>query len=420
MDERAGADAGLVRRVVDPLRRFIHDEAAGGVVLLLATVGALVWANSPAAAGYEALWHLRATVGWGPAAVTEDLRHWVNDGLMVLFFFVVGLEIKRELAVGELRDRRAATLPALAALGGVVLPALLFLLLVGGGPEARGWGIPLATDIAFAVGVLALLGSRIPAGAKLFLLSVAIVDDILAVGVIAVAYTDTVEFAWLLAAVAGLAAVAVMRRCGIGSVVAYVPVGVFVWYATLHSGVHATIAGVVLGLMTPARPVGGRAVLDTLQHRLHPITAFAVVPLFALANAGVDLRGGALSDAVGSPVAWSVALGLLVGKVVGIGGVTWLALKLNVGVLPRGMPLRLVWGVAALAGIGFTVSLFIADLAYTDAALVTQAKVGIFAASAAAAVLGSGLLLAFTRRGAPAADATGRAGNSEVKGDGDG
>ena len=420
MDERGGADASLVRRVVDPLRRFVHDEAAGGVVLLVATVAALVWANSPAAAGYEALWHFRVTAGTGPAAVTEDLRHWVNDGLMVLFFFVVGLEIKRELAVGELRDRRAATLPALAALGGVVLPALLFLLLVGGGPEARGWGIPLATDIAFAVGVLALLGSRIPAGAKLFLLSVAIVDDILAVGVIAVAYTDTVEFAWLLAAAAGLVAVAVMRRCGIGAVVAYVPVGVFVWYATLHSGVHATIAGVVLGLMTPARPVGGRDVLDTLQHRLHPITAFAVVPLFALANAGVDLRGGALGDAVGSPVAWSVALGLLVGKVVGIGGATWLALKLNVGVLPTGMPLRLVWGVAALAGIGFTVSLFIADLAYTDAALVTQAKVGIFAASAAAAALGSGLLLAFTRRGAPPADATERAGTSEVKDDDDG
>jgi len=189
-----------------------------------------------------------------------------------------------------------------------------------------------------------------------------------------------------------------MRRSGVGPVAAYVPVGVFVWYATLHSGLHATIAGVVLGLMTPARPVGGRAVLDDLQRRLHPITAFAVVPLFALANAGVDLRGGAVGEAVGSPVAWGVVLGLLVGKVVGIGGATWLALRLRVGVLPAGAPPRLVWGVAALAGIGFTVSLFITDLAYTDPALVTQAKVGIFTASAVAAALGSALLLASTRR----------------------
>lgn len=383
------------------LRRFVHDEAAGGVVLLVAAVAALVWANSPAAAGYEALWHLRLTVGPAPVAVTEDLRHWVNDGLMALFFFVVGLEIKRELVVGELRDRRAAVLPALAALGGVVVPAVLFLAVVGGGPEARGWGVPLATDIAFAVGVLALLGPRVPAGVKLFLLSVAIVDDIIAVGVIAVAYTDTLEPGWLLAALGGLVAVAVMRRAGVTPVAAYAPVGVFVWCATLHSGVHATIAGVVLGLMTPARPVGGRAVLDDLQHRLHPITAFAVVPLFALANAGVDLRGGAVGEAVDSPVARGVVLGLLVGKVAGIGGVTWLALRLRVGVLPTGMPLRLVWGVAALAGIGFTVSLFITDLAYTDPALVTQAKVGIFTASTVAAVLGSALLLASTRRDGP-------------------
>ncbi|MFC3897064.1 Na+/H+ antiporter NhaA [Lentzea rhizosphaerae] len=321
-----------------------------------------------------------------------------NDGLMALFFFVVGLEIKRELVVGELQDRRAAMLPALAALGGVVLPAVLFLLVVGGGPEARGWGVPLATDIAFAVGVLALLGSRIPAGVKLFLLSVAIVDDIIAVGIIAVAYTDSLEHGWLLAASAGLIVVAAMRRFGVASILLYVPVALFVWYATLHSGVHATIAGVVLGLMTPARPVSGRDVLGDLQHGLHPISAFLVVPLFALANAGVDLRGGALGDAAGSSVAWAIVVGLLVGKVVGIGGATWLALRLGIGTLPSDVPPRLVWGVAALAGIGFTVSLFIADLAYTDAVQVTQAKVGVFAASTTAAVIGSGLLVTLTRR----------------------
>ena len=386
-----------MRRVADTLRQFVRNEAAGGVVLLLATVAALVWANTAAATGYRELWQFRLTIGSGPVSVTEDLRHWVNDGLMVIFFFVVGLEIKRELVVGELRDRRAALLPALAALGGVVLPAALFLMVVGGGPEARGWGVPLATDIAFAVGVLALLGPRVPAGAKLFLLSVAIVDDIIAVGIIALAYTDELERGWLLSAEVGLIAIVVMRRLGVGSILFYVPVALFVWYATLHSGVHATIAGVVLGLMTPARPVRGRDVLSELQHRLHPISAFLVVPLFALANAGVDLRGGVLGDAVGSSVAWAVVIGLLIGKIAGIGGVTWLALRTGIGTLPRGMPPRLLWGVAALAGIGFTVSLFISDLAYTDAGLVTQAKVGVFAASLVAAALGSGLLLALTR-----------------------
>jgi NhaA family Na+:H+ antiporter len=396
-DETGTAGSALVRRVVDPLWEFLHDEAAGGIVLLLATVVALAWANSGGAEAYDSLWHSRLTVGAGPLAVTEDLQHWVNDGLMVLFFFVVGLEIKRELAIGELRDRRAAALPALAALGGVVLPALVFLAVAGGGQAASGWGIPMATDIAFAVGVLTVLGSRIPAGAKLFLLSVAIVDDIIAVAVIAVAYTDTVALGWLLAAAGGLLVVGVMRAAGVSAVFAYVPVGVFVWYSTLHSGVHATIAGVALGLLTPAHPIDGRQVLDDVQHALHPITAFTVLPLFALANAGVDLRGGALADAATSRLAWAVLLGLLVGKIVGIGGATWLAMRLRVGVLPTGMPVRLVWGVAALAGIGFTVSLFISDLAYADPLLVTHAKVGIFAASALAAVLGTGLLLTLTR-----------------------
>ncbi len=279
----------------------------------------------------------------------------------------------------------------------MVLPALVFLAVAGGGQAASGWGIPMATDIAFAVGVLTVLGSRIPAGAKLFLLSVAIVDDIIAVAVIAVAYTDTVALGWLLAAAGGLLVVGVMRAAGVSAVFAYVPVGVFVWYSTLHSGVHATIAGVALGLLTPAHPIDGRQVLDEVQHALHPITAFTVVPLFALANAGVDLRGGALADAATSRLAWAVLLGLLVGKIVGIGGATWLAMRLRVGVLPTGMPVRLVWGVAALAGIGFTVSLFISDLAYADPLLVTHAKVGIFAASALAAVLGTGLLLTLTR-----------------------
>jgi Na+:H+ antiporter, NhaA family len=223
---------------------------------------------------------------------------------MALFFFVVGLEIKRELVVGELREPRRASLPVLAALGGVVVPAGIFLLLNAGGQGASGWGIPMATDIAFAVGVLAVLGSRVPAGAKVFLLTLAIVDDILAITVIAVFYTGQLAVAWVAVAAAGMVLVLLLRQLGVRAISAYVPLGVLVWLATLESGVHATIAGVALGLATPARPVGGRPVLEQLQHRLHPLSSYLVIPLFALANAGVPLGGDALGRAARSPVAW--------------------------------------------------------------------------------------------------------------------
>ncbi|WP_158693107.1 Na+/H+ antiporter NhaA [Streptomyces viridochromogenes] len=379
--------------VASPLRAFLHAESAGGIVLVAAAVSALVWANSPAADGYAQFWQQKVSFGGGEARVTHDLRHWVNDGLMVLFFFVIGLEIKRELAVGELRDRRAAMLPALAAVGGVVVPALLYVAVVGGGEAGRGWGIPMATDIAFAVGILALLGRRTSTGAKLFLLSVAIVDDILAIGVIAIFYTERLKLWWLAGAVAGLLVAAGMRRLGVNLPWAYVPVGVLVWFATLESGVHATLAGVALGLLTPARPVAGRNVLDDLERSLHPVSAFLVVPVFALANAGVDLRGGALGDAYGQAVTWAIIAGLVLGKIIGIGGVTYLVRRLGWGALPAGMHHREILGTAALGGIGFTVSLFITDLAFTDAALIAQAKVGILTASTIAALAGTALLL---------------------------
>jgi Na+:H+ antiporter, NhaA family len=394
--------------VVSPLRAFIHAESAGGIVLLVAAAAALTWANSPAADGYGQFWQQKIAVGGGSASVTHDLQHWVNDGLMTLFFFVIGLEIKRELVVGELRDRRAAALPALAAIGGVVVPALIYLGVVGGGDAARGWGIPMATDIAFAVGILALLGRHASTGARLFLLSVAIVDDILAIGVIAIFYSERVEFWWLATGMAGLLVVVGMRRLGVASPWSYVPVGVLVWFATLESGVHATLAGVALGLLTPARPVRGRDVLNELEHSLHPVTAFLVVPIFALANAGVDLRGDALGDAFGQSLTWAVIAGLVLGKVVGVGGTTYLVRRLRWGTLPTDMHHREILGVAALGGIGFTVSLFIADLAFTDAALIGQAKVGILAASAVAALAGSVLLLtAPAGIGAPPAPTTG-------------
>ena len=384
-------------RPLSALQDFLHDEAAGGIVLVVGALVAVVWANSPVSESYASFWGQYLTIGWGPAAITADLQHWVNDGLMAIFFFVVGLEIKRELAIGELHDPRAAALPAAAAVGGVVVPAVIFVALTSGAAGA-GWGIPMATDIAFAVGVLALLGDRVPSGAKLLLLSVAIVDDIIAITVIALFYTDTVSLAWLAGAVAGLGLVVALRMVGVTAIWPYAVVGVAVWAATLESGVHATIAGVALGLLTPAGKVGGRNVLATLEHRLHPWSAFVVVPLFALANAGVSFGGGVLGEAAQSALPWAIALGLVLGKIVGISGAVWLAVRTGLGRLPQGVSSLHVVAVSAVAGIGFTVSLFIADLAYDDATLTETAKIGIFAGSLVAALLGAALMALAARR----------------------
>jgi NhaA family Na+:H+ antiporter len=384
---------GVAVTVTSPLRAFLRAESAGGIVLVAGALAALVWANGPAADSYAQFWKQTVTLGGGPAALTHDLRHWVNDGLMAIFFFVIGLEIKRELAVGELQDRRAATLPALAAVGGIAVPALAFVAIVGGGQALRGWSIPMATDIAFAVGILAMLGRHASAGAKLFLLSVAIVDDILAIGVIAVFYTERIDPWWLALAVVGLLATAGLRRLGVASPWGYLPGGLLVWFATMESGLHATLAGVALGLLTPARPVAGRHVLEDLERRLHPLSAFMVVPVFALANAGVDVRGGALGEAFGERLTWAVLLGLVLGKIAGIAGTTYLVRWRRWGTLPADMHAREILGVAALGGIGFTVSLFITDLAFDDEALIGAAKVGILTASAAAALIGAALLL---------------------------
>jgi Na+:H+ antiporter, NhaA family len=388
--------------ILDPLTDFLRDEAAGGVVLFVAAAVAVVWANSPASDAYDSLWNTELTIGIGDAAISEDLRHWVNDGLMALFFFVVGLEIKRELVTGELNERRTAALPVLAALGGAVLPALIFVALLAGGEGASGWAIPMATDIAFAVGVLTLLGDRVSSGVKLFMLAVAVVDDIVAIAVIAGVYTDDLSLAWLGGALAGLAAVAAMRRLGVAHPLVYAPLGIAIWVAVHESGVHATIAGVALGLMTPARPVAGRDVLRDLEHRLHPLTGFVIVPLFALANAGVALGADALEEAATSRVTWAIVIGLVAGKLLGIGGAVMGGIRAGAGVLPEGMRRRQSWGVAALGGIGFTVSLFIAQLAFEGSPLQDQAKVGIFAGSIVSAALGASLLVSAARREATA------------------
>jgi NhaA family Na+:H+ antiporter len=379
------------RRGTPALREFLHEEAVAGAALMVATVVALVWANSPAGESYDELWHVTLSLGRGAWEVTEDLQHWINDGLMAIFFFVVGLEIKRELVTGDLRGVRAAALPAVAALGGVILPAVLYLMIAPGGEALRGWGIPMATDIAFAVGVLAIAGAGAVTGTKLLLLSIAIVDDIIAIAVIAIFYSEDISAGWLAVAIGALALIAVLRRW-LTSPWAYVLPALVVWFALLESGVHATIAGVALGLLTPAHPVRGRPVLEELEHALHPVSALFVVPLFALANAGVDLRGGALSAAVSSALTWAIIVGLVVGKTFGIAGAALGARRAGVGVLPSDMPPRAVWPVAALGGIGFTVALFITDLAFKDPGLINDAKIGILFGSIIAALLGTGLL----------------------------
>jgi Na+:H+ antiporter, NhaA family len=374
----------------------------------------------PWASAYQALWSTELAVEVGRWTLALDLRHWINDGLMALFFFVVGLEIRRELAVGELRSARTAALPALAALGGMALPALLFVALNAGGEGLRGWGIPMATDIAFALGVLALFGSRVPAGLKVLLLSVAIVDDIGAIVVIAAFYSEGLAWVPMAVAVGLLAVITVLHRVGVVWWPIHVLLGVGVWLATYSSGVHATIAGVALGLLMPTRPLVRHlsvslgdndmelsapvvrwvkqhvqetiSAAERLEHTLHPWTSLAVVPLFALANAGVPLSRASLAAAVSSPITAGVVLGLVAGKLVGISAAAWLAVRLRVGALPEAVTGRQVVAVAAVAGIGFTVSLFIASLASPDPALQDQARVGILAGSLLAAAVGALLL----------------------------
>jgi Na+:H+ antiporter, NhaA family len=387
-----------VRRVVQPLREFLDTEAGSGVVLMIATVVALVWANSPWASTYEDFWHSHLSIGLGRFTLTEDIQHWVNDALMAVFFFVVGLEIKRELVVGELRDPRRASVPVIAAVGGAVLPALIFLALNTSAPGSRGWGIPMATDIAFAVGVMALLGSRVPAGSKLFLLTLAIVDDIIAVVVIAVFYSAEINVVWLCGGFLGLFLTSILARSRARPSIFYPVLGLLsalVWLAVFESGVHATIAGVLLAFTVPARNVGDRDLLRDLEHALHPISSFIVIPVFALANAGVPLGGDAVGVAVGSPVTWGIIAGLVIGKLVGVTGATLLAVKGRVGSLPEDMSRGDLYGVATLAGIGFTVSLFIADLAYNPIPEIESdtAKVGILVGSLLSALAGVGVFI---------------------------
>lgn len=412
----ASSNNSLAKFVARPVLRFIDREVASGVLLLVATAAALLWANSPWGASYESFWHTDIEIVVGSWHFPHmSVGHFVNDGLMALFFFVVGLEIKRELVTGQLNTIRAAALPAIGAVGGMVGPALVYFMLNTSGEAARGWGIPMATDIAFAVGIVALLGARVSPKLKLFLLTLAIVDDIGAIAVIAIFYTSDLSLSWLVIAVVGLATIRVLQILKVWAIGIYILLGIFIWYAMLESGVHATIAGVALGLLTPARPLlaqrDAQSIVDAMpddagigevrhvsflvqesvplterfENFLHPFTAYMIIPIFALANAGIVLTGEKVSAATSSNVTIGIILGLVIGKPLGITLFAWVATKVGFE-LPSGINWVQFIGMGLAAGIGFTVSIFVGGLAFETAAVTDLAKIGILIASAVAAV----------------------------------
>jgi Na+:H+ antiporter, NhaA family len=377
------------------LRRFLAAESAGGIVLAIAAALALVVSNSPWHSAYEELRDQVLTIGWvGGPGLTEPVHAWVNDLLMAVFFFLVGLEIKREFLAGELADRSQATLPAVAALAGMVLPAGIYALATAGDPVAqRGWAIPSATDIAFALGVARLLGPRVPASLKIFLTAVAIIDDLGAILVIALFYAGTLSLPMLGAAALCLAVLWGLNRARVGRLWAYALVGLVMWVFVLKSGVHATLAGVLTALMVPLQDRRGASPLEAAEHALHPWVAFGILPLFAFVNAGVPLQGVSLTALI-LPVPLGIALGLVVGKTVGILGSLWALEASGWARRPSGASWRQCLGVALLCGIGFTMSLFIGGLAFDGHGpqWVVQLKLGVLAGSLSAGLLGAGVL----------------------------
>ncbi len=388
-----------VARAWRPLREFLRTESASGVVLVAATFAALVWANSPWRSSYASLWSKELSVSIGDHALALDLRHWVADGLMALFFLVVGLEITRELTSGHLADRRAATLPIAAAVGGMAVPAGIYLA-IAGRVEPRGWGVPMATDIALAIGVLAISGPRVPSSGRAFLLGLAIVDDIGAIIVIAVAYTSGIEVPWLVAAAALLAAVVGLRR-RVRHPLPFVVIGLAVWLAFHESGVHATLAGVAMGVLAPVRGGAGRSPVpigERLVHVLHPWTSYAILPAFALASAGIEISSTSVREAMSSWVAWGVAVGLVAGKPIGVLVAARMSSRAGIATLPTATSTRHLVGIGHAAGIGFTVALFIADLAFDDPDQRQSVKLAILVASVISAVAATMVL----RRARPA------------------
>ncbi len=380
-----------IARAFAPVRALFVSDASAGVLLILVAAAAMLVANSPLAGAYEQLFY--GKLSWTPIPKLDDLHLWINDGLMAIFFFVVGLEVKRELICGQLSSPEQRRLPIMAAAAGMAVPALVYVGLIGGNAELlRGWAIPAATDIAFAMGVLGLLGSRVPASLRLFLLTVAIVDDIGAVLVIAAFYTANIKVMWLAISVAVFGVMVAMNKFGVNRMWPFIIVALVLWVAVLFSGVHATIAGVVAALTIPMRDTTGHSMLEKMEHGLAPWSAYLVVPIFGFANAGVNLSGMGINEIL-APLPIAIAAGLVVGKQVGIFGIIFVAVKLKIAKAPEGANWVEIWGITVLCGIGFTMSLFISGLAFDGNRLfVDEAKIGILGGSIISAILGYTIL----------------------------
>ena len=428
-----------IERMLKPINEFLHQEASGGILLIIFTIAAMVWANSSWSDSYHHLWHTYLTINLGDYSLNYSLHHWINDGFMVIFFFTVGLEIKRELLVGELSSMQKASLPIAAALGGMIVPAAFYTIFNSGGEGAGGWGIPMATDIAFVVGIMALLGPRVPFPLKVFVLALAIADDISAVLVIAFFYTSQISVTALIVAAVVIVFLTMLNKLGTKRLIPYTILGIILWIAFLKSGVHATIAGILLAFTIPAssryntkrfsektkeliqnfdsigehgenvllnedRQTSVMAIeescekiltpLQRFEHGLHPWVSFFIIPLFALANAGVTLAGLDIVEAITSPISIGIIVGLFIGKQLGIFAFSWAAVKLKIASLPEGVSWKKLYGAGILAGIGFTMSLFIAGLAFSDPALLDLSKIGVLTASLISGIVGYVLLKA--------------------------
>lgn len=427
----------VVQRIVSPIEDFLHTESSSGIVLIINALIALILANSPLHHWYHNLIHFPISIGFGSLVIEKGLQHWVNDGLMVIFFFVVGLEIKRELVIGELASPKKAALPMFAALGGMIFPAIFYFVLNPSGVTEPGWGIPMATDIAFAVGILALMSKRTPFALKIFLLALAIVDDLGAVLVIAFFYTEQIARSYLGLAAVGFAIITILKYAGVRKVWVYSIFGLAVWFFILKSGIHATIAGVILGLMTPIKRLFPKQVLpekfrsvaqevatgiegnggvqldqytlqkidelhmitveassplDRLIHKLHPWMSFFIMPIFALVNAGVHIENIGIEQFFGHSVSLGIILGLVLGKPIGVVLFSWLSVKFRLSDLPKGVHWGHMLAVGCLAGIGFTMALFVSNLALKTPELEMFSKLGILVASCISGILGATLL----------------------------
>ena len=383
-----------------PLREFLDRESSGGVLILLSAALGLLVANSPISKSYFSFLNFDFTLGAGIFSIDFTVQKFINYALMTIFFFVVGLEIKRELTSGHLASMKKALMPFLAALGGVAFPAIIYLS-IAGGVAAGGWGVPVATDIALAVGLLTMIGSRVPESLRIFLLALAVIDDIVAILIIALVYSDGISINWLLISVAVIASIYIFKQINIRATLIYVGVGVLLWFALYKTGVHPTLAGVILGLLTPNTPKitgNSESVIEWLEDRVHPASSFLIVPLFAFANTGVALNLDTLEIASTSLIAWGIFFGLVVGKPIGILFSTVVAARLKIAQLPASASTPMIAATGSAAGIGFTVAIFIAQIAFDNRQTQEIAIIAVIAASVVSALLSWVMFRVFSKR----------------------